>query len=316
MNTNILALTLAALLATLLAACGDNDPPAKPGQALVSVNGKEITVLQLNEELQRANVQAAQQEGAGKQLLEALIDRQLLQNEAAREKLDRDPKVMQAIERARAMIVAQAYMQKRIGGIDKPGAAEVRDYYSKHPEFFAQRKQFDMQQIIIDTRDLSEPLKLAADKARTLDDVAAWLDANQVAYTRGEASRTTSDMAPALSARLNSMVPGRLFVVREGARSMFVNLTAVKNSPASLALATPQIERHLMTKRGKEAAEAELARLRSGATIAYLNTAALSSRPEATAPAAARAGAGAAAATADAPGAADEATARGVAGLK
>ncbi len=308
MNTNFLALMLAA---ALLSACGNDEAPAKPGQALASVNGKEITVLQLNEELQRANVQAARQDGASRQLLEALIDRQLLQNEAAREKLDRDPKVMQAIERARALIVAQAYMQKKIGGIDKPTAAEVRAYYSKHPEFFAQRKQFDMQQLIIDTRELSDELTLAADKARTLDDVAAWLDANKVKYVRGEASRTTSDLAPDMAARLKGMVPGRLFIVKEGQRSMFVSIAAVKDSPASLALAAPQIEKYLMTKRGKEAAEAELARLRGGARIEYLNTAALSSG-------AASPGAAPAPAAVSAPAGtpSDEATARGVAGLK
>ena len=282
----------------------------KPGQALVSVNGKEITVLQLNEELQRANVQATQQAAASRQLLEALIDRQLLQNEAAREQLDRDPKVMQAIERARALIVAQAYMQNKIGGIDKPTAAEVSDYYNKHPQFFAQRKQFDMQQLIIDTRNLSDQLKLAADRARTLDDVAAWLDANKISYVRAEASRTTSDLAPEMAARLRSMTPGRLFVVKEGPRSMLVSLTAIKDSPASFAVATPQIEKFLMNKRGKEAAEDELARLRAGARIDYLNPAALP--VVATAPVA-----GAATQVKPAAGApAEEATARGVAGLE
>ena len=44
------------LAATGLSACGDKEK--KPGQALASVNGKEITVLQLNEEMQRAGVQA------------------------------------------------------------------------------------------------------------------------------------------------------------------------------------------------------------------------------------------------------------------
>jgi EpsD family peptidyl-prolyl cis-trans isomerase len=311
LNTNILALALAT---SLLSACGNSDQPAKPGQALASVNGKEITVLQLNEELQRANVLAADQAGAGKQLLEALIDRQLLQNEAAREKLDRDPKVMQAIERARSLIVAQAYMQKKIGGIDRPTLADIKDYYNKHPEFFAQRKQFDMQQLIIDTQALSEPLKLAADKASSLDDVATWLDANKIHYVRGEASRTTSDLAPEMSARLKGMVPGRLFVVKEGPRSMFVSITGIKESPASLEVAAPQIEKFLMTKRGKDAAEAELARLRGLARIDYLNTAALAS--VSATPGSVTAQAAPAARPAVAPGPADEATARGVAGLK
>ncbi|WP_229217504.1 SurA N-terminal domain-containing protein [Massilia forsythiae] len=93
------ALVLA--LATL-GACGNKAAEKKPGQALASVNGEEVTVLQLNEEMQRAGVAPAQQDAASKQLLQVLIDRQLLQEAAARESLDRDPKVMQAIDRARA----------------------------------------------------------------------------------------------------------------------------------------------------------------------------------------------------------------------
>ena len=155
------------------------------------------------------------------------------------------------------------------------------------------------------------PLKLAADKAGSLDEVATWLDANKIHYVRGEASRTSSDLAPEISSRLTGMAPGRLFVVKEGARSMFVSITGIKDSPASLEVAAPQIEKFLMTKRGKEAAEAELARLRGLARIDYLNTAALASvsapAPGVPAPAAR---------PAVAPGPADEATARGVAGLK
>ena len=51
-----------------LAGCNRDKPAAdaKPGQALASVNGEEITVLQLNEEMQRAGVPAAQQQVASK----------------------------------------------------------------------------------------------------------------------------------------------------------------------------------------------------------------------------------------------------------
>jgi peptidyl-prolyl cis-trans isomerase C len=320
------ALRAALLLACAsLVACGDSNKAPKTGQALVSVNGEEITAMQLNEELQRANVQQAQQDVASKQMLEGLIDRQLLQNEAEKEKLDRDPKVMQAIERAKALIIAQAYMQKKIGALDKPSAAEVSDYYSKHPDFFANRKQFDMKQLVIDTRDLSEEAKKAADGARSLDDMAAWFDANKVKYVRTQASRTTSDLAPEMSARLKGMTPGELFVVKEGPRSMLVTITEVKDNPASLDIAAPQIEKYLMGKRGKELADAEIKRLRSVAKIDYLNkdSALAAAAPAATPaiPAAAPAGAataegGTAPTAATAAAAGDEATARGVAGLK
>jgi peptidyl-prolyl cis-trans isomerase C len=303
LNTNIVAF-LAVLVLTMLAGCGQREAPARPGQALASVNGTEITVLQLNEELQRANVGAAQQQdGAASQLLEALIDRQLLLHAAAGIGLDREPKVMQAIERARALIIAQAYMQQKIGAIAKPSAAEVSAYYDQHPDLFARRRQFDMQQIIIGTHDLSPALTQAADQARTLDDVAAWLDAPKLAYVRAEASRTSADLAPALAERIGRMAPGRLFVVKEGPRSMFVSLTGVSDKPASPALAAPQIEQQLMTSRGKQAAAAELARLRAAARIAYLGTA----RPAA--PSAPSAPSAPAAPT-------DGPTARGVAGLR
>ena len=306
------AFLLAASLALALSGCGNKAP--REGQALASVNGEEITAMQLNEELQRANVPAGEQDAVSRQLLQALIDRQLLHNEAVREKLDRDPKVVQAIERARALIVAQAYMQKKVGAIDKPSAAQVAEYYRSHPDFFANRKQFDMKQLVLDTRDLTEQAKQAADGARTLDDMAAWFDAGKVKYVRTQASRTTSDLSPDISARLKGIAPGRLFVVREGPRSMLVSIAEVKDNPASLALAAPQIEKFLMASRSKEAAEAELARLRAVARIEYLNK---SMAPQPGAPVRTlTATATAVAANPAAPQAADAATARGVAGLK
>lgn len=314
------------VLAAGLSGCGDKNKAAKPGQALASVNGEEITALQLNEELQRANVPAAQQEVASKQLLEALIDRQLLQNEAAKDKTDRDPKVVQAIERAKALIIAQAYMQKKIGAGAKPTAAEVSDYYNKNPDFFSNRKQFDMKQLVIESKDLTEELKQVADTTKSLDEVAAWLDERKIKYLRTAASRTTSDLSPDMSAKLKSIPKGQLFVVKEGERSMLVTVTDIKDNPASLEVAGPQIEKFLFNKKNKEAADAELARLRAAAKIEYLNKTAAtaaatgSANPSATAtpavPAAAPAapatpGAAPAAAPADA-----DAAARGVAGLK
>ncbi len=308
------------VLAAGLAGCGNKNKEARPGQALASVNGAEITALQLNEELQRANVPATQQEQASKALLEALIDRQLLENEAAKDKTDRDPKVIAAIERAKSLIIAQAYMQKKIGSGVRPTPAEVSDYYKAHPEFFADRKQFDMKQLVVDTKDLSDELKKVADGAKSLDEVAAWMDEHKIKYVPTQAARTTSDLAPELSAKLKSMPKGKLFVVKEGPRSMLVSIVDVKDNPASLELATPQIEKFLFNKKNKEAADAELARLRASAKIEYLNKAAATAAatpapaaPTAPAPAAPVPTVEAAAA----PAATDAAAAaRGVAGLK
>ncbi|WP_311196976.1 EpsD family peptidyl-prolyl cis-trans isomerase [Rugamonas apoptosis] len=287
-----------------LAACGAKEK--KSGQALASVNGEEITVLQLNEEMQRSGVQAAQQETARKQLLEALIDRQLLQNEAAKDKVDRDPKVVQAIERAKALIVAQAYMQKRIGTPARPGKEEVEAYYKQHPEFFAQRKTIDMKELVVASADLGDDLKGTMDSAKSLDEVAGWLDAHKVKYSRTNLSRATSDLPSELTGKLLSLPKGQLFIIKEAGRALLIAISDVHESPVTLEVAAPQIEQFLFNKKNKDAADAELARLRAAAKIDYLDK-------SLAAPAAASASASASAPSAS--GAAD-ANARGVAGLK
>jgi EpsD family peptidyl-prolyl cis-trans isomerase len=259
------------LVAATLTACGDKAKEKKPGQALASVNGAEVTVLQLNEELQRAGVTAAQQDTASKQLLQVLIDRQLLQEAAAKENLDRDPKVMQAIDRAKALIIAQAYLQKRIGNVAKPTSAEVEDYFNKNPDFFSNRKQFSMSELVIGANDLTPEVRSAADSAKSLEEVAVWLDAHKIKYGRTQVTRSTADVPPALSAKLLGMPKGQLFVVKEGPRAMFISVTEIKDAPVTLAVAAPQIEQFLMNRKNKELASAELNRLRGDAKIEYLN---------------------------------------------
>ena len=260
----------AGVLLVLLAACGSK-AEQKPGQALASVNGEEITVMQLNDEMARSNAPAAQQEAARKQALEALIDRQLLIGEAAKEKVDRDPRVVQAIERARSVILAQAYMQKRIGTPAKPTPAEVEAYYSQNPQFFSQRKHFDMREIILPSSEVTDELKAVMDKTRSLDEVAAWLDAHKVKYQKAQLSRSGSELPPELSAKLLALAKGQLFIVREGERSMLVSIADIRSTPVELETARPQIEQYLVAKKGKEAAEQEVKRLRASAKIAYIN---------------------------------------------
>lgn len=269
------ALCAALLIAgAALAGCSNDKPPAeaKPGQALASVNGEEITVLQLNEEMQRAGLApAAGQQAGRKQLLQALIDRELLESEAAKEKVDRDPKVMQAIERARALIVAQAYMQKRVGEVAAPTQAEIEDYFNKHPQFFSKRRQFAMNQLVLPASAVTPALRAVADRAASLEEVATYLDTRQIQYGRAQATRSTADLKPELSSRLLSMPKGQIFFAQEGPRAMLIAIGAVREAPVSLEIASPQIAQYLAGAKHKEMAQAEIQRLRASAKIEYLN---------------------------------------------
>jgi len=252
-----------------LSACGSKEK--KAGQTLVRVNGEEITVLQINDELKRAGVKADQQEAATKELLESLIDRQLVIDEAKRNKVDRTPEVLQSIERSKGLIIAQAYLGSLVANIPKPSMVEIDDYFQKHPEYFTQRKQFFMQQLVFATKDFSNELKLAIDSAKSLDEVAAWLEGHGVRYARGELSRYTTDLPELMVAKLKELKKGDLFIVNEGQSSMLNFITDIKDSPMTAQNAAPQINQYLINKKSKEAADAEIKHLRSSAKIEYLN---------------------------------------------
>ena len=158
-----------------------------------------------NDELRRAGVKPEQQEIASKQLLESLIDRQLVLAEAMRNEIDRTTDVVQAIERAKAQIISQAYLRSIDSKIAKPTLAEIDDYYQKHPEYFSEHKQFDVQQLVIATKDFSNDLKSVVDSAKSLDAVAAWLDGHQVRYVRGQLTRSITDLPENIVAKLKDM---------------------------------------------------------------------------------------------------------------
>lgn len=269
MRTLTVALMLAAVLS--VTACGNKDK--KAGQALAKVNSEEITMLQVNDELARAGVRPEQQEAATKQLLETLIDRQLILQEAMRNEIDRTPGVVQAIERAKMQIITQAYVKSLEAQITKPTPAEVADYFQKHPEFFSQRKQYDVQQLVIATRDFSKELKAVVDSAKTLEEIAAWMDGQNVHYGRGQMSRSITDLPEPIASRMREMRKGQLFIVNEGENSMINIIGNIKDSPVPVNIATAQIEQYLFNEKLKEVVKAEVTHLRSSAKIEYLNAA-------------------------------------------
>lgn len=178
---------------------------------------------------------------------------------------------MQAIDRAKSLIIAQAYLQKRVGNVTKPTSKEVEDYFNAHPEFFSNRKQFSMSEIVIGANDLTPEVRAAADSAKSLEEVAVWMDAHKIKYGRTQITRSTADVPPQLSSKLLGMPKGQLFVVKEGPRAMFISVNEVKDAPVTLAVAAPQIEQFLVNKKNKELASAELQRLRADAKIEYIN---------------------------------------------
>jgi hypothetical protein len=128
-----------------------------------------------------------------------------------------------------------------------------------------------MSQLTIPARDLNDEAKAAADSAKSLEELAAWLDSKNIRYVRGDMVRSSSDLPPDLTGRLLQMQKGQLFIIKELDRALFLTLNETKDAPVALNTAAPQIEQFLLNKKNKEAAEGMLAKLRSTAKVDYLN---------------------------------------------
>lgn len=268
-SVGILAFLLVML--GLMTSCGNKTSDAKAGQSIARVNGDEITVHQLNNELQRANVQPGQQAEAGKQIARALVDRQILVQEALKARLDRNPRVMQAVESAKAQILAQAYLEEKVSSLAKPTEAEIADYRAKHVDIFANRKVYVMDELSFATEGNAQALQDLSNSAKTLEEVTKWLDEHQVRHARGQAVHAAETLPPELLAKISEMVVGEIIFINVNGRTVAGRMLEIKDAPISENDSKPLIERIVVAQKRKQVAESELERLRAAAKIEYIN---------------------------------------------
>ncbi len=264
-------LTLLAICG-VMTGCGKKENAEKSGQAIVSVNGEEITFLQLNNELQRANIKPEQKTQAEKEIVKKLIDRQILVQASIKDKLDRNPQVMQAIENAKMQILAQSYLENKLTSIAKPTASDISDYYNSHGDFFANRKVYVMDQIVFgENPNLNSELEALSDRAKTIEEVIAWLNANQIGFAQAKEAHPAESVPTELLDKISKMAIGEIIFFKTNQKIMVSKMVEIVSKPISATDAKPIIERILLAQKRKQFAEAEIARLRSAAEITYLN---------------------------------------------
>lgn len=262
----------AILIAALLASCGGEDK--KPAsQVVAKVNKGEISIHQVNSLLARAgNVPPEQAKQAGRQVLDKLVEQELLVQKAVELKLDREPKVMQAVEAARRDIVARAYLDKVAAGQAKPGADEIRDFYAGHPELFKARRVYQFNELAIQAvqPDLLGRLQQRMGSVKSLPDLTAWLRSEKIPFSANASTKAAEQLPLDLLPRLHQMKDGQIAFIPGRDVVLVVQLAASREMPLEESAAAPYIESYLGNQRRLEATEKEVRQLREQARIEYL----------------------------------------------
>ncbi len=315
--SKLLLSLIAAMLAIGLAGCGSKEDKKPASQVAAKVNNAEISVHQINYILSRSGASATNAEQAGKlrrEVLEKLIEQQIAVDQAIEKKLDRSPEVMSALEAARREVLARAYAEQIAASLPKPTPEEARDYYAKNPALFAERRIYNIQEIVIpEAAGLAAPLREMIAAGKPMEDIVKWLKAKDVKFGGSSATRAAEQIPLELLPKVYALKDGQGLVLENGGGLTVMRLVASQSQPIVAEQALPRIQMFLANQRAGEAASKEMKGLRERAQVSYVGEFATATgtapAPQAVKPAAPEAEA---AAKVPAPGAIE----KGVAGLK
>ena len=287
MNIRTLVFALAPVLAAGLAGCGSKDEQKPATQVAARVNGDEITVHQINNVLARsANIPAEAVPQAKREILDRLIDQQIARQQATEKKLNRTPNVVQAIEAMKTDILARAYLEQLASGEPQVAPEEIKKYYNEHPQLFAQRRIFHIEEVATRRQNgLAADMAAQAGKSRSVQGVAAWLRSKGVPFAQNERFVPSEEIPMAMLAKVYGTKEGEVQISETGDTVAAFRIVSSRPAPVSEAQATPRIHQFLNNQRVSSAVGKEMKRLKDTAKVEYVGEFAEGAEKAAAAPA-------------------------------
>jgi EpsD family peptidyl-prolyl cis-trans isomerase len=261
------------LAMVMIGGCSKFGERKTASQVAARVNSDEITIHQINYVLAREpGITQEHAAGAKRAILNRLIGQELAKQQAVDAKLDRSPEVLQALEFARREILARAFLARLTASVPKPTPAEVKQYYTEHPELFARRHIYQMEQISTSPGDGVAPvLRQEVAVAKSMAQIADWLKSRNVVFVESRGTRAAEQVPLEMLPALESMKAGEIRLIPiDGGRLEVVHVSGSKLAPLDEATAAPRIRLFLSNRRASEAVAEEMKRLRKNASIQYV----------------------------------------------
>ncbi len=263
---------LGVAMTILLVGCGGDSEPPKNSQVVAKVNGTEVTVHQLNYELGLLGQAAAKNTDkvAGK-TLENIVNQEIVMQKAIADKLDRDPQVMQTLERAKRQVLGQAYIGKVVGReMTPPSKQDITDYYNQHPELFAKRRIYQIREILLDKTVPFAEIQSQMNESKSLEKLVSWLESKKVKMQSGVVVKPAEQLPLEMLSRLAPMRQGQVMAVETPTNFSLSILLGIQEQPLNEAQATSVIQRFLSNQKRDKLVDAEVKRLRSEAKVELL----------------------------------------------
>jgi peptidyl-prolyl cis-trans isomerase C len=197
-------------LAALMTGCHKGAPE---GQVAATVNGEEVTLQELNTELQASNVpQGMDKQVAQRDALQHIVDRKLLLGAARDKKLDKSPEFQSQKLRADELLLAQTYAKQQLSAVPVPTDADITKFMGEHPNAFGNREQLQLDQIRFRApKDIKGLNALQGD--HNLNAIAGHLTGMGIKFDRVQAGLDSAQVPTDLIKAINGLPPGEPFVL-------------------------------------------------------------------------------------------------------
>ena len=209
------SLTMVLLLATagMVGACNKEGGSTPTGQVVATVNGEEITANELNAEMAGARMpeDPKQQQALRNAVLQTIVNRHIVAKAARDQGLDKTPEAAVQRQKLEDLAVIQSLEKQLAAAVPAPSREEAQRYVSEHPNSFAERKIYVVDQII--SAPIPQPLLQQLQPLKTLPDIKTLLVSNNVPHQAAVATIDGASADPEMIKRIAQLPAGEVFVV-------------------------------------------------------------------------------------------------------
>jgi peptidyl-prolyl cis-trans isomerase C len=256
MNKRITAIALATACLGL-SSCGLAHkifkPKAPAGQVVATVDGKEITMLEMRAEMARLGiVDPNAQKSAQRTVVSEMVNRRIIANAARKQGMDKTPDFAVQKQQVEDNLLIAALEKKLVDAIPAPTADEAQRYIAANPNLFADRKIFMVDQLNMpkpgpDTLKALTPL-------HSLDDVEKVLIEQKVQYQKATNKVDALTLEPHMLSSILALPEHEVFIIPNGNGGAIVNqIKSVTVEPLTGDAATAFATKALTAQRRSEA---------------------------------------------------------------
>jgi peptidyl-prolyl cis-trans isomerase C len=239
-------------------------------QVVAKVNDHEITVSQLNQALNDVDPETLTPD-VTRHAIDSLVDEELLVQSAVRNRLDRDPETVAALEHARRQILAETYAERVLYPKVPVSLAEEEKYYKENPWLFENRKVYQLTVYTLRPTEMSDLLKADLDQTHAADQVRDVLEKHQIKYEAEHLTSPAEDLPLKKVQQFSEAAVGDLLIANErDGRSLLICVVGIEPKPLSFEASKASIDQFLTKKRNTEAIEEHLRGQKAQAKISYV----------------------------------------------